>query len=873
MWEARHCRFFFAFASVLLLWTAPVRAQSAAQQSPAAQMHSPKPNAQKAKKLYEKGLRAEQAEDWAAAFDAYGEAVTYAPDNAEALLRREAARFRLVQGHTDRAEREALAGRLNQARDDLRAALRLDPGYSVARERLQQFEPSVPPQLPQTPSYPEHPIQLQPQPGTRNFDHRGDVRGAYEAVARQFGLTATFDTDLPLRSVRFRVAAVDFETGMNLLSQQTGTLWRALDVHTFFVFENTPQKRREYVPVVVRTVILPASATPDKMTETMRLVREIAGVTHIDLDTRSRTLTLRDSPESVALAMALIQEIEQALGELMLEIEILEVDQNVARRLGITPPATARIITFSQQDIKQAQQSVQGLLQVVSRLFGLPASLAGVDPSQIAALLSSGQFGLATLVPPVVAFGGGRTTSLATLPGAAADFSEVFSVVRSGRRMLLRAQDGQPATFFIGERFPITLALLGAGLVSPQSIPGISQLRFPRTDFVTGTSPVAIATGDFKGDGKLDLAVVNKGSNTVSLLLGKGDGTFTEATGSPITVGQSPVAIASGDFNADGHPDLAVVNQTAGTVSIFLNKGDGSGTFNTGQVLTAGSGPIAVTAADFNADGHPDLAVVNQTAGTVSIFLNKGDGSGAFGPKTDFATGASPVSVATGDFNVDGRTDLVIANQTDNTVSVLLGNGNGQFSPRFDLAIGRSPSAVVAGDFNGDGRTDLATANQADNTVSVILNTAAFVPPGGAPQIAYPGSEYEDLGLKVRATPRIHADNEVTLRLEFEIRSLSGVTFNGIPVISNRTVQQTVRLRENETTVLSGIVQREETRAITGLPGFARVAAAGHLAGRRNTQRQDTELLIVITPRQLRLAPRTNRSIYAGREAASPRPQ
>jgi len=85
-----------------------------------------------------------------------------------------------------------------------------------------------------------------------------------------------------------------------------------------------------------------------------------------------------------------------------------------------------------------------------------------------------------------------------------------------------------------------------------------------------------------------------------------------------------------------------------------------------------------------------------------------------------------------------------------------------------------------------------------------------------------------------------------------------------------------VRLRENETSVLSGIVQKDETRTITGLPGFARAAGVGHLAGRRELQQHETELLILLTPRQLRLAPRTDRSIYAGRGEIAPasvRPQ
>ena len=150
--------------------------------------------------------------------------------------------------------------------------------------------------------------------------------------------------------------------------------------------------------------------------------------------------------------------------------------------------------------------------------------------------------------------------------------------------------------------------------------------------------------------------------------------------------------------------------------------------------------------------------------------------------------------------------------------------------------------------------------------VSVILNPSSFAPPGsGVAQQPYPGSEYVDLGLKVRATPSLHPNDEVTLHLEFEIRALAGVAVNGIPVLTNRTIDQTVRLKENETSVIARLLDKEETRAITGLPGFANAPGLGYLAGRRDTQPKETELLILVTPRQLRLPLRNARTIFAGR--------
>ena len=144
----------------------------------------------------------------------------------------------------------------------------------------------------------------------------------------------------------------------------------------------------------------------------------------------------------------------------------------------------------------------------------------------------------------------------------------------------------------------------------------------------------------------------------------------------------------------------------------------------------------------------------------------------------------------------------------------------------------------------------------------VTLNTTTVPVSPNAPLTSYPASEYVDLGLKVNATPRIHLDDEVTLKLQFEISALTGQNVNGIPIIGNRVVEQMVRLHENETSILAGVIQSNEMRSATG-PGGQSIAGS-LITSHDNTQSQ-TELLIAITPRQLRLGPREGRLLYAGR--------
>src|SRR5437899_2425683 len=149
--------------------------------------------------------------------------------------------------------------------------------------------------------------------------------------------------------------------------------------------------------------------------------------------------------------------------------------------------------------------------------------------------------------------------------------------------------------------------------------------------YAVGANPVSAAVGDFNGDGHLDLAVANGGTNrtpagTVSILLGKGDGTFGAAQS--YAIGNNPTAVAVGDFDGDGHLDLAVTNGGSypnyqGSVSVLLGKGDG--TFGVAKSYATGSYSVAVAVGDFNGDRLPDLAVANSDSGTVTVVLGKGD--------------------------------------------------------------------------------------------------------------------------------------------------------------------------------------------------------------------------------------------------------
>jgi len=250
-------------------------------------------------------------------------------------------------------------------------------------------------------------------------------------------------------------------------------------------------------------------------------------------------------------------------------------------------------------------------------------------------------------------------------------------------------------------------------------------------DYPAGQCSNSVSVADFNGDGKLDLAVgnVNCGKSypeldSVSILLGNGDGTFQPYTTNG--TGANPT-FAIGDFNHDARLDLAIAYQScftcgAGTVSILLGNGDG--TFPGAATIAEAGTPVTVAAADFNRDGKLDLAVANSTTAAVSILL--GNGNGAFQPAANYPVGQTPGSLATGDFNNDGIVDLALTTSA-NTVAILLGKGDGSFGSSNSYAAGQNPSAVVAGDFNRDGKLDLAVINGVfplsgyGNGISILL--------------------------------------------------------------------------------------------------------------------------------------------------------
>ena len=242
----------------------------------------------------------------------------------------------------------------------------------------------------------------------------------------------------------------------------------------------------------------------------------------------------------------------------------------------------------------------------------------------------------------------------------------------------------------------------------------------PPVDYSVGSGPRAIVAGAFSGNGTLDLAVANFNAGDVSILMGNGDGTFQPAIDYP--VGSGPDAIVAGNFSGNGTIDLAVANEGSnlaneGSNSVSILMGNGDGTFQPAVNYPVGSQPRSIVAGDFSGNGKLDLAVANVYSGYVSILMGTGDGT--FYPAVDYAVGNEPFGIAAGDFSGNGKLDLVVANLGGGNISILMGNGDGTFQPAVNGPAVESPWSIVVGDYNGDGKLDLAIAGA--NGVSILM--------------------------------------------------------------------------------------------------------------------------------------------------------
>lgn len=301
---------------------------------------------------------------------------------------------------------------------------------------------------------------------------------------------------------------------------------------------------------------------------------------------------------------------------------------------------------------------------------------------------------------------------------------------------------------------PISVINTGTNLIGSSLLPfevtfnaGVGQTITPtsfntKIDFATGNNPAGIvAFADVDGDGKPDMIVVNRATNTFSVLRNTSSLTKPSfATKVDFATDSTPSSVTIGDLDGDGKQDIVITNMFTNKISVYRNTAT-SGAINAASLAAKVSFipdsislPTSVAIGDFDGDGKPELAVVNSYNNTVSILKNISKAgtldSTSFAPPIDFTTGLGPTSVAISDIDGDGKPDLIISNFNAKSISILQNKAtlniidSTSFAAKVDFTVGNGPNALTIGDLNSDGKPDILVANQGANTISILQNTA-----------------------------------------------------------------------------------------------------------------------------------------------------
>jgi len=245
---------------------------------------------------------------------------------------------------------------------------------------------------------------------------------------------------------------------------------------------------------------------------------------------------------------------------------------------------------------------------------------------------------------------------------------------------------------------------------------GLGTFASPAS-YASSNQPESVASGDFNGDGHLDIVVACSGLGKISFFPGSSDGTLGTRTDS--NTGAQPVSLAVADLNFDGRVDLAVAqaSELGGSVGVLTSNGDGS--FQAPVNYQAESGVSEVIVGYLNSDSFVDLVVLNSTTASVSVFTSNGDGT--FSTASNYFSGFDPTGMTSGDFNGDGRVDLVVGNGVNQTLTILLGSLSGSYALNTSVNTFVNTVHVDINDLNGDGALDFSVLDGSFNKMKVLL--------------------------------------------------------------------------------------------------------------------------------------------------------
>ncbi|MGA7216794.1 MAG: hypothetical protein WBX38_00685 [Candidatus Sulfotelmatobacter sp.] len=403
---------------------------------------------------YSNGLKLQERHRLEEAFAKFDEAARLAPEDRQVFSAREVLKSQLVFQHTERGDALLADAHRDQAVAEFRAALQLDPDNEYTQQRLTEAMRNPARNLRALPAMVAESteIYLQPKDAKATFHYSGDIRGLFTELASAYGVTVQFDDSVESKTVRFYVDDVDFFTALQLACRVSKTMWTALDSHQFLLAKDSPDNHKQFDRMSLATFEVPGASTSQEATQTVTSLRNICDFQKINSG-QNGTVEVRAPQPILRACTTLLNQLSSEKPEVMFDLEVYDVDHNFTRNIGLHVPQTFNL--YNIPAIALAGLGGQSIQSLVNQLIS-SGGINQAGSSSLSGLLAQLQSSQNSIFSnPLATFGGGLTFMGLSLDQLVAALSVNESWSRSMSRVSLRAEQGNEATFHLGERYPI----------------------------------------------------------------------------------------------------------------------------------------------------------------------------------------------------------------------------------------------------------------------------------------------------------------------------------------------------------------------------------------------------------------------------------
>jgi general secretion pathway protein D len=405
---------------------------------------------------YNSGAKAETLSDYDTALDHYNKALQASPNNTEYKLKVARARFEAGQWHVDQGRRLRNQGNLELALAEFRKAQMIDPSSAVAQQEVQATMDMITAKQgqgqgttqnaapsgsnPEEPKLMAGPPQLMPMSRAPiNMKATNDSKAVFEAIGKLAGLTVIFDPDYTARRISVELTNVTLEQALNITALQSKAFWRPVTANIIFVVPDQPQKRKDYEEEIVKTFYLHNTVLPQELTEIVTSIRQLLDLRRVQQINAQNAIVIRDTPDRILLAGKIIDDIDKAKPEVVIQVAVMQARRDRMRNIGVTPPTS------------------------IAASFANPntTSSSSGSGSSSSSSSSSGSATISQLISDPHIFSGGYSV---TIPGATASFLMTDTSTQIIDDPEIRVVDGQTAKLRVGDRVPVATGSFQAGI-------------------------------------------------------------------------------------------------------------------------------------------------------------------------------------------------------------------------------------------------------------------------------------------------------------------------------------------------------------------------------------------------------------------------